>query len=75
MSGKARIKLNSDVLRAITTPAIETACYNIAGRAGDGIAWDVQQGKTRPHGIVRSLPGAPTETVLSRNSLLKAIGA
>ena len=65
-----KIKIDNAALRELTTPMIESAVERIAVAAGKGFEPSVQQGKTRPHGIVKA-----RRDNARRNVLLKALNA
>lgn len=70
-----RIKIDNDALRALSTPMIEDAAERIAEAAGKGFEPSVQQGKTRPHGIVKTATFKARRDNARHNALLKALNA
>ena len=70
-----RIKIESDTLRALSTPMIESAVERIAEAAGPGFEASVQQGKTRPHGVVKAATFKARRDTARHNALLKALNA
>lgn len=70
-----RIKIDNDALRALSTPMIESAAERIAEAAGKGFEPSVQQGKTRPHGIVKTVTFKARRDNARHNALLKALNA
>lgn len=70
-----RIKIENDTLRALATPMIESAAERIASAAGKGFEASVQQGKTRPHGVVKAATFKARRDTVRHNALLKALNA
>lgn len=70
-----RIKIESDTLRVLSTPMIESAVERIAEAAGAGFEASVQQGKTRPHGVVKAATFKARRDTVRHNALLKALNA
>lgn len=70
-----RIKIENDALRALSTPMIESAAERIATAAGKGFEASVQQGKTRPHGVVKAATFKARRDTVRHNALLKALNA
>ena len=70
-----KIIIDNAGLRALTTPMIESAAERIAVAAGKGFEPSVQQGKTRPHGIVKATTFKARRDNARRNVLLKALNA
>lgn len=70
-----RIKIDSDTLRALSTPMIEDVVKRIAEAAGKGFEPSVQQGKTRPHGVVKTATFKARRDNARHNALLKALNA
>lgn len=70
-----RINIESDTLRALSTPMIESAVERIAEAAGTGFEASVQQGKTRPHGVVKAATFKARRDTVRHNALLKALNA
>ena len=70
-----RVQLDTEGMRALTTPAIEAAVEDIALAAGKGFVGDVVQGRTRPHGVVRAATLSARIRNARGNTLLKAMGA
>lgn len=70
-----RIKIENDALRALSTPVIESAAERIATAAGKGFEASVQQGKTRPHGVVKAVAFKARQANARHNTLLKALNA
>ena len=70
-----RIKIENDTLRALATPMIESAAERIASAAGTGFESSVQQGKTRPHGVVKAATFKARRDTVRHNALLKALNA
>ena len=68
-----KIKIDNASLRELTTPMIESAAERIA--AGKGFEPSVQQGKTRPHGIVKTATFKARRDNARHNALLKALNA
>ena len=69
-----RIKIENGALRALSTPMIEDAVKRIAA-AGKGFEASVQQGKTRPHGVVKAATFKARRDTVRHNALLKALNA
>lgn len=72
---QVKIVIDNAGLRALATPMIESAAERIAAAAGKGFEPSVQQGKTRPHGIVKAATFKARRDNARHNSLLKALNA
>lgn len=72
---QVKIKIDNASLRELTTPLIESAAERIAEAAGKGFEPSVQQGKTRPHGIVKTATFKARRDNARHNALLKALNA
>lgn len=72
---QVKIVIDNAGLRALTTPMIESAAERIAAAAGKGFEPSVQQGKTRPHGIVKTVTFKARRDNARHNTLLKALNA
>lgn len=72
---QVKIKIDNAALRELTTPMIETAAERIATAAGKGFEASVQQGKTRPHGVVKAATFKARRDTVRHNALLKALNA
>lgn len=72
---QVKIVIDNAGLRALTTPMIESAAERIAEAAGKGFEPSVQQGKTRPHGIVKTATFKARRDNARHNTLLKALNA
>lgn len=72
---QVKIVIDNAGLRALTTPMIESAAERIAEAAGKGFEPSVQQGKTRPHGIVKTVTFKARRDNARHNALLKALNA
>lgn len=70
-----KIVIDNATLRALTTPMIESAAERIASAAGKGFEPSVQQGKTRPHGVVKATTFKARRDNARHNTLLKALNA
>lgn len=70
-----KIEIEADTLRALSTPMIESAVQRIATAAGKDFEPSVQQGKTRPHGIVMAATLRARRNNARHNTLLKALNA
>lgn len=68
-----KIVIDNAALRALTTPMIESAAERIAASAGTGFESSVQQGKTRPHGVVKAATFKARRDNARHNTLLKAL--
>lgn len=68
-----KIVIDNATLRALTTPMIESAAERIASAAGKGFEPSVQQGKTRPHGVVKAATFKARRDNARHNTLLKAL--
>lgn len=69
-----RVTIDNGALRELTTPVIESAAERIAA-AGKGFEASVQQGKTRPHGVVKAATFKARRDNARHNALLKALNA
>ena len=72
-----RVVVGSDrrspaVQQGLDAWCVESAC---AGAAGKGFEPSVQQGKTRPHGIVKAATFKARRDNARHNALLKALNA
>ena len=72
---QVKIKIDNAALRELTTPMIESAAERIATAAGKGFEASVQQGKTRPHGVVKAATFKARRDTVRHNALLKALNA
>lgn len=72
---QVKIVIDNAGLRALTTPMIESAAERIAEAAGKGFEPSVQQGKTRPHGVVKAATFKARRDNARHNALLKALNA
>lgn len=72
---QVKITIDNAGLRALTTPMIESAAERIAAAAGKGFEPSVQQGKTRPHGVVKAATFKARRDNARHNVLLKALNA
>lgn len=72
---QVKIVIDNAGLRALTTPMIESAAERIAAAAGTGFEPSVQQGKTRPHGVVKTATFKARRDNARHNTLLKALNA
>jgi hypothetical protein len=72
---QVKIMIDNTGLRALTTPMIESAAERIAEAAGKGFEPSVQQGKTRPHGVVKAATFKARRDNARHNALLKALNA
>lgn len=72
---QVKIVIDNAGLRALTTPMIESAAERIASAAGKGFEPSVQQGKTRPHGVVKAATFKARRDTVRHNALLKALNA
>lgn len=72
---QVKIVIDNAGLRALTTPMIESAAERIAEAAGEGFEPSVQQGKTRPHGVVKAATFKARRDNARHNALLKALNA
>ena len=72
---QVKIVIDNAGLRALTTPMIESAAERIATAAGTGFEASVQQGKTRPHGVVKAATFKARRDNARHNALLKALNA
>jgi hypothetical protein len=72
---QVKIVIDNAGLRALSTPMIESAVQRIATAAGKGFEPSVQQGKTRPHGIVKTATFKARRDNARHNALLKALNA
>lgn len=72
---QVKIVIDNAGLRALSTPMIESAVKRIATAAGKGFEPSVQQGKTRPHGIVKTATFKARRDNARHNALLKALNA
>lgn len=70
-----KIVIDNAALRALTAPMIESAAERIASAAGKGFESSVQQGKTRPHGVVKAATFKARRDNARHNTLLKALNA
>nr|DAK28658.1 MAG TPA: type I neck protein [Caudoviricetes sp.] len=70
-----RVTIDNGALRELTTPVIESAAERIATAAGKGFEASVQQGKTRPHGVVKAATFKARRDNARHNALLKALNA
>lgn len=70
-----RVTIDNGALRELTTPVIESAAERIAAAAGKGFEASVQQGKTRPHGVVKAATFKARRDNARHNALLKALNA
>lgn len=72
---KVRVELNNAALRALATPVVQRSGEAIAAAAGEGFAFDIQQGQTRPHGVVKATNYKAIIRNRRDNTLLKAVAA
>ena len=72
---QVKIVIDNAGLRTLSTPMIESAVQRIAAAAGKGFEPSVQQGKTRPHGIVKAATFKARRDNARHNALLKALNA
>ena len=72
---QVKIVIDNAGLRALTTPMIESAAERIAEAAGKGFEPSVQQGKTRPHGVVKAATFKARRDNARHHALLKALNA
>lgn len=72
---QVKIVIDNAGLRALATPMIESAAERIAAAAGKGFEASVQQGKTRPHGVVKAATFKARRDNARHNALLKALNA
>lgn len=72
---QVKIKIDNAALRELSTPMIESAAERIATAAGKGFEASVQQGKTRPHGVVKAATFKARRDNARHNTLLKALNA
>lgn len=70
-----KIVIDNAALRELTAPMIESAAERIASAAGKGFESSVQQGKTRPHGVVKAVTFKARRDNARYNVLLKALEA
>lgn len=70
-----KIVIDNAALRTLTAPMIESAAERIASAAGKGFESSVQQGKTRPHGVVKAATFKARRDNARHNVLLKALNA
>jgi hypothetical protein len=75
LGAKVKVQINNHTLRALSTPAVVAAGEAIALAAGAGFAFDLRQGKTRPHGVVKAVSIEARRRNLKHNTLLKSVGA
>lgn len=72
---QVKVVIDNAGLRALATPMIESAVERIAEAAGKGFEPSVKQGKTRPHGIVKTATFKARRDNARHNALLKALNA
>lgn len=70
-----KLEINNEALRDLATPLVEASAKRITEAAGAGFGASVQQGKTRPHGVVKAVTAKGRIRNARSNVLLKAMGA